>query len=179
MKRAMVIIFILMICCTSIAEGMTPAMLIGSRGFVVMDENRLNSMNNSESSAPIDGKKFNGVRMCMYAMGGENSSEVIMFTDNDVYYAAFDMMSMFSGGSADGTAMAQTYIDLCNAFDFDIYLFGKGDGPMNVYGEKETLLKAMEGFGASDEEIIEFLENPSGFCDSKEDFISKVKENIK
>lgn len=178
MKKVFAFVLILMLCVGAIAEGMTPAMFIGSRGFVAMDENRLNSMNTSEDSQPLDGKKLGGLKMCMYSPGGEQSSEVIMFTDNDVYYAAFDMMGAFSGQSS-GTAMAQTFIDMCDAFDFDIYMFGSGTEPMAVYGDKEALIKMMESFDTPEETMLKFLENESGFCESKEDFINIVKNYIK
>ncbi len=177
MKRVFAFILVLMLCAGAIAESMTPAMFIGSRGFVVMDENRLNSMNNSEDAEPISGKKLGGLRMCVYVPGNENSSEVIMFTDNDVYYAALDMMGAFSGQS-NGMVMAQTYIDLCDAFDFDLYMYGSGTEPMAVYGDKEALLKAMEALGSSEEDMLKILENENDFCESKEDFINIVKDSI-
>ena len=180
MKRVVLLVMVLLLAGVAIAEGLTPAMFLGSRGLMVLDENRLNSMNQGENSNPVSGAMFNGLDVCVYSVSEDNRSESIVFTDDGVFYVAIDMLSMFNGGgnnSGSGNALMQTFIDLCNAYDFDLYGYSSGKGPMLYYGDMSVFADMARASGVSEEEIQQTMDAAAAdLPQNKEEFIAALKE---
>lgn len=172
MKRLFVLVLALMLCASAVAEGFSPAMFLGSRGLMVMDQDRLNSMGGGSSGMEM----YSGLSICLYGAGSdENSSDAIIFTDNGALYVAFDMMSMFSGeGSGNAKALGQTYLDLCKAYDFEMYAFGGGE--LECFcGDLTALVNAMTAASDVTAEEIETAKNML-VVETKEEYLQRLEE---
>lgn len=114
MKKLFSLILVLaLIGVAAVAETtFTPAMFLGSRGLVVMDEKQLGG--NQDDSW----KDLGVSTLCVYSIS-TTGNDAIAFTDNGTMYAAFNMTAMFGGGGAD---LSQVYADFCRSYDFDCYM---------------------------------------------------------
>lgn len=175
MRKFLLLVLALMLCASAVAEGFTPAMFLGSRGLMVMDQDRLSSMGGGSSGMEI----YNGLSICLYAAGsGEDSSDAIIFTDDGVLYFAFDMAAMFAGqGSGNAKALGQTYMDLCKAYDFEMYAFVSGDLEC-FYGDLTAFVDAMTVASGVTAEDIETAKNMP-VVETKEEYLQKLEEFLR
>ena len=176
-KRIAAFVILLVLLGGALAEGFSPSMFLGSRGLMVLDQNQINSMGSQGEGESDSGMDV----LAEYSMAiltvsdKENSPPSIIFTYDGVVYFALDMTAMFGQSTLDAKGMSQVFIDLCNAYDFDIYGFAnekegeRGFAYVKDMAQWKALLlrtggnaKAMESFAGNMKE-------------SKEEFIEAVK----
>lgn len=101
----------------------TPAMFLGSRGLVVMDEKQMGGGSLDEMK-----EMLGGASLCAYSISSTGGDSIV-FTDGGTLYAAFNMAAMFGGQGAD---LSQVFADFCRAYDFDCYMVQTEGNTSNV-----------------------------------------------
>lgn len=174
MKKYIAIALMLLLCCSALAEGMTPAMFLGSRGLMVLDQNQLNSMSSQDETESDDSWKILGeYPLAVFSVpSGENSTPTIMFSYDGIVYAAFEMTAMFGQGTMDGKGMSQVFVDLCSAYDFDIYWLTIDGGDGFFYAKDMGQWKSLILRSGGSENAGAFASHRK---ESKEEFIEAVK----
>lgn len=173
MKKFILLVLALALVCSAFAEEFTPAMFLGSRGLMVMDEKQMESMGGGFDSENDKANDYlHNVDMVVFSNGnGENSAPGIFFTDDGVMYMAFDMTAMFGGGMLDAKGMSQIFIDLCNAYDFEVYMCSIGETDYTYAKDPDSLIESM---GVSEADIAK-----AELIETKDEFIDTVKAAFK
>lgn len=169
MKKFLVILLALTLLSTAaIGEGMSPQMFLGSRGLMVLDGNQLASMSGEE----IDASMYGGLNIAGFSAAGEGQSAPSIFlVYNGVIYMAMDMTAMFGQPTLDTKGMSQVFIDICEAYDFDVVTYSTpGDGGDFSFGDVAQL-QTLSPEGANAESLGEVY-------DTREDFVAAVRAAV-
>lgn len=139
MKKLFVVILALLLCASALSEGMQPRMYLAGCGLTVMDEAQMKAMGGEDSSFDLGDIDFS-----MALVGGsEGDTPAIMFYDGSTAYMAFNMMAAFSGETQDLHSLDQTFLDFCDAYDFEAYGYVVGDDQFYCVPDTETLEKLL------------------------------------
>lgn len=169
-KNALLVLVMLLIGAVASGEGFTPPMFLGSRGLMVLDENQLNSMDDSESeTSPAE--TIRGTSYGVFSLNEGEGPDSIVFFDGEKLYAAFDMTAMFGSGTLDRKAMGSIFVDFCKAYDFDLWMVG-GNTMTDMYvRDTDTLGKLLDTM-SEDDKI------PENITHDKDEFIESVKAKL-
>lgn len=170
--KKLVILMVVLLLVTACAEGMPPQMFLGSRGLMVLDGNQLASMG---GSAP-DASEFGGMNIAGFSAGdGDKSAPSIFLVYNDVIYAALDMTAMFGQPTLDAKGMSQVFIDLCEAYDFDVLTYnGEDNASKYSYGDIDAFMQ----LAAESDEVTDGAENPYDNFSTLEEFVAAVRADV-
>ena len=168
MKNVFVLVLVLMLCAMAMAEGMTPAAYLASRGLMVLDENQIAAMGGESSDSP----DLNGLSYFLLSTVGENSPPIFAFNDGHIMYIAMEMGAMFGSPTMDGKALSQVFIEMCEMFDFDVYGFGSGDSTSfgYVYGDMDKLMEVAD--------VNDGALHDTKICQTKDEFFDTLLDFV-
>lgn len=158
MKKWTVVLLVVLttaLLAAALAENMSPSMIAGSRGLMVMDEDQINNLSDPSSEESSSTMPHTDYTYILVAPGGNSVDESsgtgasggLIWYDGSKCYFAFDMASLFGQSAASTTTYIDVFTDICKNCDFDVCCFADADAEGGAFYSPSGV--SLEDFGLS------------------------------